>query len=355
MRKSNNLAIASIEQYAKKRVDQANESIQHISNMSNIHSEVINQLKSNIQSNARIGIHFHPYRKSKNGISVIEHLIESGYYKNQFETKISNGSLTAFKGGQRDIWENLLFDKVFEKNNIEISLRPKYGALSLIGHSDGPSPRFGSCYFLSNPRLCKYTTFTYLDSYFNPTEKGTIEIFDDIISSILSESFQRDATLGFKNIRPDKLIQHINKYLSGELDLKFKTPLSRNLDHYIEAQIHTQISLLKDVEILVADKAYQKTEYEKQFIELCKNYHLKLIWNRGLELKTNNVPDNFRGAEMPIIAKEIAINNKINAYSIAKAENKISATSKDESEIKKKNQLLKYLWHTLVKYGEPIE
>ena len=58
---------------------------------------------------------------------------------------------------------------------------------------------------------------------------------------------------------------------------------------------------------------------------------------------------------MPIIAKEIAINNKINAYSIAKAENKISATSKDESEIKKKNQLLKYLWHTLVKYGEPIE
>jgi Protein of unknown function (DUF3626). len=177
MRKYNKLAIESIGQYAKKRVDETNESIQHVSNMSNIHSEEINQLKSNIQSNARIGIHFHPYRKSKDSKSVIEHLIESGHYKNQFET----------------------------------------------------------------------------------------------------------------------------------------------------------------------------------FDQLCEKYHLKLIWNRELEITVNKVPDNFRGVEMPIIAKEIAINNKINAYSIAKAETKLSAASKNESEVKKKNQLLKYLWHTLVKYGEPID
>ena len=248
-----------------------------------------------------------------------------------------------------------MFDKIFEKNTIDISLRPKYGALSLIGHPDGPSSRFGSCYFLSNSSLCKYTTFTYLDSYFNPKEKGTIEIFDDIISSVLSECFQKDAALGFRNIRPDKLVRHINKYLKGDSDLKFETQPSKNLDHYIEAQIHTEINLENDMDILVADKAFQKTEYEHLFIKLCENYNLKLRWNHGLELKANNVPDNFRGVEMPIIAKEIAINNKINAYSIAKAEDKISANSRDESEIKKKNQLLKYLWHTLVKYGEPIE
>ncbi len=351
MRTHNKLAIDYIEEYSKKRVESARLSIEHLIRMSNISIDEISLLKENIQNTARIAIHFHPYRLRKDAKTVIESMIESGQYKNQFETKISNGSLTAFKGGQRDIWENLLFGQIYEKNEVQNSLRPKYGSLSLMGHANGPSPRFGSCYFLLKPAISRYATFTYLDSYKNPKEKGTLKYFDEILASILSESFERDYAIGEKNIRPNGLVEKINRNLNQDHGFISMKPMSKNLDHYIEAQIHTEIHLSNDIDYLIADSAYRNTAYEDLFSNLCELNKIKLIWNKGNELKVTDVPDNFRGADIPKVANEIALNGKINAYILGLAEKRYKNEIEEEKVIQYKNQQLKYLWHTLVKYG----
>jgi len=349
------LAIEYIEGYSKKRIDQVLDSIIHVCTMSNISENDINQLINNIKNKARIGIHFHPYRLNSESKNVLELLIESGIYKNQFETKISNGSLTAFEGGKRDLWENVLFNDLFSSNQISISARPKYGSLDLLGHSDGPSPRFGSCYFLLKPELSKYSTFTYLDSYTNPKEKGTINFFDEILSSLLLECFERDYALGEKNVRPHQLLKKIHDTLNSEnLSLSFRPPQS-NLNHYIEAQIHTQIFLETDVDFLIADPSFKHTEYEKRMHHLCDKYQIELKWNQGFQLDVANVPNHFRGNTMPILAEQIAIDKKINAYVIGQAEMNYTKEIKNHTQLQSKLQGLKYLWHTVVNYGKSVK
>lgn len=357
MRSYNKLVIEYIEDYSKKRINQTSNSIAHICSMSNISEVDLIRLVDDISTKARIGIHFHPYRLNSQFKSVLELLIESGLYKNQFETKISNGSLTAFKGGKRDQWENVLFNDLFSSNEIAISDRPKYGALDLLGHSDGPSPRFGSCYFLLKPKLTEYATFTYMDSYINPKEKGTIRYFDEILSCLLLECFERDYALGERNIRPHQLIKKISAYLNADFSsLELQVP-TRNLNHYIEAQIHTPIVLKNDVDVLVADLAYKNTRYEEILNVLCDKYLIELKWNEGFELEVANVPDHFRGASMPELAQQIAIDNKINAYIIGEAEKSFMKKMADASaeQISSKLQELKYLWHVLVKYGNSLK
>ncbi|MFK8101974.1 MAG: DUF3626 domain-containing protein [Saprospiraceae bacterium] len=354
MRPYNKLAIDYIEAYSKKRIDQANDTILRVCQLSNISENELAQVLEKIKTKASIAIHFHPYRLNRNFQNVLSLLIETGLYKSQFETQISNGSLTAFEGGARDQWENVLFDHVFSTHKISIADRPKYGSLNLLGHAEGPSPRFGSCYFLLKPTCSNYATFTYLDSYLNPKEKGTITFFHEIISSLLQECFERDYALGEKNIRPPQLLKKINDYLAlTNISFDHQQP-SRNLDHYIEAQIHTPISLTQDVVSLVADASFKNTEYEKRLRHLCEKYAIALKWNRGFELTVEEVPNDFRGNSMPRVAAAIGTDNKINAYVIGQAEKYYQKEIKDQTELQAKLQELKYLWHTLVKYGKPI-
>ena len=105
----------------------------------NIDQVIYQQFLDNIQQYARIALHFHPDRRIASGKTVIENLLEDGYYKNQFETKISGGSTTAYVGGKRDEWEHQIFNGFYR--NKPFSERPKYGALQLTYTQDGPAPR----------------------------------------------------------------------------------------------------------------------------------------------------------------------------------------------------------------------
>lgn len=54
-------------------------------------------------------LNFHPDRLLADGRSVAEALYADGVYRSQFETSISSGGLTAYRGGDRDVWERALF------------------------------------------------------------------------------------------------------------------------------------------------------------------------------------------------------------------------------------------------------
>ena len=106
--------------------------------------------------------------------SVAEALFEQGIYKSQFETLLSNGSVSAYPGGERDLWEQRIFGGAYQLEGVTNDQRPKYGALNLMLHPDGPAPRFGSCYFLLSPKVSSRSTYTYLDSHQDPKRKGDL-------------------------------------------------------------------------------------------------------------------------------------------------------------------------------------
>lgn len=326
--------------------------------MSNISNEKFEKAVEKIKTYARIGLHFHPDRPASDMKSVAASLLENGIYKSQFETGISNGSVSAFTGGARDLWELRNFQGAYQLEGTTNNQRPKYGALDLMLHPDGPAPRFGSCYFLLSPKVSSRATFTYLDSHQDPKEKGTFTEFDMILAALLEETFVREFAIGEKNLTPDKLVKHMLVNLEQPLSNPEIKQANRNLNHYIEAQIHGDISLEEDVDILVADPSFKGTKIGNILEKICDKYSIDLFWHMGFSLKVEEVPSNFRGPSMPTLAKRIAQNNRIDANIIGSAVMDLTCHPSNWSELGTYNEVLqelKLIWHVLVRYGKPFE
>lgn len=355
--KSQAAALEHITNYARTRKQRAQAESSHVLQMSNIPITAFEEAVQNIKTHARVALHFHPDRPDQNLQTVAESLLDSGLYKSQFETMLSSGSVSAFPGGERDLWEEKIFGGAYHTDGVTNRHRPKYGALDLMLHADGPSPRFGSCYFLLDPAVSRRCTFTYLDSHYDPAEKGTYEEFDDIIAALMVEAFVRDFAIGEAALTPRKLINHLCLNLQRPFVDPSDRQAVRNLNHYIEAQVHGDVSLKEDVSILVADPSFQKTPTGKVLKQICAEYNIDLYWHCGFALPVVDVPDDFRGPTMPSLARRIATENYIAPSMIGPAafDLKRNPTSwSDRGPYKDVLQELKILWHVLVRYGQPL-
>jgi hypothetical protein len=336
-------AMAHVEAYAQQLDIPEIHHLEQILNMSALTPALLTQALTHIQTQARMCIHFHPDRLGANGRNVVQSLRHTGRYQSQFESNISNAKLDPSAGGVRAQWEDDLFGQAFE--GVALQERPKYGALDLLECVDGPSPRFGSCYLILTPEVSQRATFSWGDSHLNPTVRGTLSTFTPLLATMLSEAFLRDGTLGTVPLRPKALLNRLSKGF-GDLSQRLQQPLGRNLDHYIEAQIHGDIVLARDVSALVADDSFAGTPIAAQLEELCQHYAIPLLWRAGLYLPSTAVPDDFRGPDMPLLAQQIALEGEVSAYAIGVAA--YQASTEPET-----LQQLKLLWHVLVKYGQP--
>lgn len=288
---------------------------------------------------------------------VVEALLEEGVYRNQFETRLSSGGETAYPGGERDEWEQALFGGAYHIDGTTDAERPKYGALDLMLHPDGPSPRFGCCYFLLRPQVSQRSTFTYLDSS-QLGERGTYAAFDAVLAAVMKAAFFGDFAIGERNLTVPRLVNH---FLSN-LDKPFTDPstrkANRNLNHYIEAQVHGDISLVEDVELLVADPSFKMTAVGQTIEELCAVYSINLHWHMGFTMQAEDVPRHFRGPTMPSLAQRIAQDGRFDARSIGCAAldlRRDPGAWRDRGPAEEVRRELRHLWHTLVRYGEPYE
>jgi hypothetical protein len=344
---SQKTAIAYAESVAQEQSELCTENLLVESKLTLIQLE---QIYQKIANRTEVCIHFHPDRIGKNGKTVIASLIESGNYKNQFETGISNGGLDLLIDGKRQLWESRLFgnsytDKVFAE-------RPKYGAFNLMQNSDGPSPRFGSCYFRLQPKVNERCTFTYLDSYFEPESIGTTTHFSPILLEMYREVRKNQSLFGKENLNSSSLSAHLE--LKKYNLIAHSSNFGKTLDDYVEAQIHGEINLKEDVKALVADANFQNTLVENQLESLCEKFHIELDWHGGLSISPDSIPANFRAGEAFQIAEKVASNGEITAYLIGLAgQSAIQSYEKwkafgTPAEIQQK---LKYLWHALVAFS----
>lgn len=345
-----NKAINHIRSYALSKNKEAEKTISHICGMSNLKISDYENIKKLILEKTSVVLHFHPYRILPSYKTVIDSLLEDGIYRNQYETNISNGGLFPFKGGLREEWEKKIFGEKYIIEGRKQKDCPKYGALDFKLFSEGPSPRFGSAYLVLDKNILPYCTFTYNDSSDEPKGRGVADKFDVILAELLSEIFTREYFLGKKDIN----ISEFFSYIKDKINSSKPTNYGRNLNHYIEVQIHCDINLLNYATHLVCDSSFKNTKFEEKIIGLGKKNSLKHSWYPGFQIKIEDIPDNFRGPFSSEFAKIISTSGYLNSISLADFEKNYfdnEAYWKQEYPDKNLLQELKYLWHILVKFG----
>ena len=344
-------AIAQLQSDALSLKADAIDNLTAILRLSNIPSSSLNLALDSIRQYACVALHFHPDRPVGHR-TVASGLLEDGIYKSQFETGISNGLVSA-PGGPRDEWERTLFNGAY--SGVEATHRPKYGALDLMRSLDGPVPRFGSCFFVLKPDVSQRSTFTFGGSQADPKYRGTVEEFHGILNAAFEECFTRDFALGVTNIRPSKLMERI---IQLNNPVQNETSPSRNLDHYVEAQVHGDILLGRDILELVADPSFHGTDTGRDLEAMSLKYEFHLRWHQGFRMQIVHVPKDFRGPTMPSLAVRIAENGLIYGKAIGTAVRELSRDPeawKDRGTHPEVLQELKLLWHVLVRFGKEVE
>ncbi len=319
------------------------------------HERLGERIVEMLAEHTRVTLNFHPDRVRRDGLTVAEGLLRDGVYRSQFDTGVTNGSPTAFLGGERDRWEERLFGSAYHEGDPRgpTHERPKYGAFNVMSHSDGGSPRFGSCYFELSRAMLARCTFTWGDSHEGPEHVGTIGRFEVVLAAWLEAVDTSGCALGIAEVDVATLIERLSTAESLRHSTGSRAP-GRALDDYIEAQVHGPIDLARDVEALVIDPAFDDTETGKHLVAIATHYRIALRRHAGFVLRPAEVPSDFRGSRMPALAERISGGSELDAATLGQAaQSLIREPTKwqDWGTEAEAWQHIKQLWHVLVRFG----
>jgi hypothetical protein len=289
-------------------------------------------------------LNFHPDRHDSKGRTVAAGLLADGRYRSQFETGISNGGRFAVPGGARTRWESLLFNGAYDGG---ASVRPVYGALDLFGDPYGGSPRFGSSFIVLEPTCLTRATFCMGDSHLGPTDVGTIDQMTSVLAGVVEECVEGD---GFgRNLTVAGLLPTLGRRREG-------SPSARELDRYVEAQVHGPVDLATDVAAIHLDPSFQGTQVFRDLQIAARRYGFDLTWSEGSEVGPEDIDPSFRGPEVVALAQETTRGDGlIDAASIGRALAGLpfSPPSVEGDAESSPQQQYKKLWHCCLEFGTP--
>ena len=309
-------------------------------------------------SQPRIGLHFHPERLCRDGMSVAEGLLRSGVYTNQFVAGLSSGSPSAFPGGERDLWEDRLFAGAYHGVEVTSAGRPKYGALDVMHYPDGPAPRFGSCFFLLRPDVTKRSTFTFGGSHEDGAlhRTGTLDTMDAVVAPLLAQLDRGDGAFAVDDLSVEDCLTGMTRNFSAPFADPACRPLGRALDSFIEVQVHGDILLRNDIELLVADPAFRDHPMGEVLAAISRTYGIPLSWHPGYRMPVREVPDVFRDYPVRPLAERIAGEGVLDAANIGAVANSVKLDHRAWEGWASDDDILaqfRRLWHVLVLNGAP--
>jgi hypothetical protein len=314
-------------------------------------------LVSCMSRNAKVTLNFHPDRLRRDGISVTDGLLREGLYRSQFETGVTNGSPTAFSGGERDRWEERLFAGAYQSLGAEARERPKYGALNLFDHPDGGCPRFGSCYFELRPSVTSRCTFTWGNSNDPPEHVATADVLEPIAALLLAAVEATGEALGLSGLDVPSVVRRVAEQHASDQ----KCDHGRALDACIEAQVHGDVALASDVEAVVVDPSFHGSLTGNGLRELSFRHGFAFRWHSGFALRSDEVPSDFRGPRMVPLATRVAlfasVRDQLDAATLGRAAVDLHRNPQgwsDWATPEETWQHIKQLWHVLVRFGRPF-
>lgn len=297
-----------------------------------------------------ITINFHPDRYANNGKTVLENLTEQGMYHSQFRTGTTNGGRSAHLGGNRFQWEQRMFFDAYPPDSLD---RPKYGALNLFRFLDGASVRFGSCFFSLKHDIISKCTFSYGDSSTHPTTLCTADTFVGVIAGLLDDLSKKERVL-------NQIVSSQQEGLALLLHQRSRAKdLGRNLDHCIEAHIHGDIHMDRDVDCFYVDSSFRDTPFHEQAENFSCMYNIELCWIPKRQVEIDVIEALFRGPMIPVLARGIEERfgkglGVLDAALIGSASRDISLHPNNWTEFGNEPELFQYikqLWHTLSYFG----
>lgn len=243
----------------------------------------------------QVTLQFHPDWPFGDGL-VIESIARDGRYRSQFETGTSNGGLTAHDGGERWRWESRLFAGRYD--GADATGRPVYGALNLDDDPYGGAVRFGSAHLRLRAEVQDRCTFCFPDSVFEPETVCTAGDVEPLV----------------------------RRARSSDLD---------PLDRYVEAHVHGQVSVARDVEAVVLDPCFRGTRVE----QAAEALGCPVEWHAGFAVGTASLDVAYRGAACVSLARTLG--TWLTPDLVGNA-----ARSGEHD-----RQALKGVWHHLARYG----
>ncbi|HEX9886395.1 MAG TPA: DUF3626 domain-containing protein, partial [Longimicrobiales bacterium] len=300
----------------------------------------------------------HPERVSRSGRTVAEGLLAEGVYRNQYETGLSGGSASAYEGGARDAWERRLFGGAYHAAGVHVAERPKYGALFLVDHPDGPCPRFGSCYLALRPEVSARCSFTPLGSQEDaaPERTGTLAALDPVMAALAEHVGAADSPLGMKGLTFEELLVRLGDHVPiPRVGVPPHVP-GRALDSFVEAQVHGPIDLQRDVERLVVDASFHGTRVADTLAELAARYDIPLGWHPGFRLAADRLPEEFRGFPARSIGRRVARRGVVDAPALGEGHNDFARDPdswREQGSPSEVRASFRRVWHVLVLEGSP--
>ena len=306
----------------------------------------VDLLAARLMSNSRLTLNFHPDRRDSQGRTVAAGLLADGTYRSQFETGISNGARFAVPGGDRTKWEHDLFDSTYTDEQL---IRPVYGALDVFHDPYGGAPRFGSCSVVLEPHCLDRATFCVGDSHLEPIDLGTTTEPSSILAGAVEDCSTGD---GFGRGLS------VDAFLNGLAARRGQTRSARELDRYIEAQVHGGVDLAHDVASVVLDPSFRRSDIERDLDAAATRYGFDLRWNEGSEVTPDAIDPKFRGGDMPSLARRVARSNGlVDAAAIGVPLAALPFTPPSRTGDSEESDLQRYkkLWHCCLRYGSPSE
>jgi hypothetical protein len=197
---------------------------------------------------------------------------------------------------------------------------------------------------------------------------GTIDAIEGVLAPLLDEvTIGRGATVPWPpfvapTLGVDLTVSALLERISTELMLPRLDPSAgmagRILDSGIEAQVHGPVDMAHDVECIVADPSFAGTRTGDCLEALCRKHALPLNWHVGFRIAARDVPDDFRGPDIPRLAHRIASDGMVDAASIGAAQRSLRLHPEEwrgSGAPEDILQHLKQLWHVLVHYGRPAK
>ncbi|TXR52568.1 DUF3626 domain-containing protein [Quadrisphaera setariae] len=271
-----------------------------------------------LPSGAAVVVHLHPDRlAAATGRPVLAQLAADGRYRSQFQTGTSAGGLTAHPGGDRWRWESELFGGAYDA--APAGERPVYGALSLPGDDTrGPALRFGSCHLRLRPEVLDRVTLAFPDSALGPEALGTAASAPALVAATAARA-------------------------GGGFDA---------LDDYVEAHVHGQLLLARDVEAVVLDPCFRGTAVEVAAERIRATTGVALAWHPGCAVHVAELVGRpgciaYRGGEVVQVALEVAAALTDDGVLSAEVVGRAVALERWDA------QHLKQVWHCIARFGSP--
>lgn len=201
-----------------------------------------------ISLSAPILIHFNPEK-------VLKFFVNDRFYRNQFETGTSGGTLCR---KTRIGWEDKIFDSIYHHSN-DFD-RVKYGVLNIVNDPRGVKScsYYGNSYLILKDNMVRFrTSFASGDTSGN-VELATLEHYAHVLITF-----------------SDSEIKDVISVATGEK--KFTS--SHNISRYKEVQFHGPLQFNRDFDTLVLNEIYLNDNKIKNLAEeFTKNNNIKLIW-----------------------------------------------------------------------------